>query len=51
MADGVRCAKERDEWAKEAFPAAYERLKVAAEEVDASPFIELVAEQGEDLGR
>ncbi|MDJ0460599.1 hypothetical protein [Streptomyces sp. H27-C3] len=59
MADGVRRAKERDEWMKTAFPAAQERLKAAAaalpDDTAAAPFVaalsELVAEQAGDLGR
>lgn len=59
MEDGVRRAKERDEWMKTAFPAAHERLKEAAAGLPdasaAAPFVaaltELVAAQAEDLGR
>jgi len=59
LEDGVRRAKEKDAWAKEAFPAAYERLlhAVMSGTIDesAGPFmaalVELVEAQGEDLGR
>jgi ribosomal protein L37AE/L43A len=59
MEEGVRRAKERDAWMKEAFPLAHERLKAAAAGLEgneaAAPFvaalIELVGRQGQDLGR
>lgn len=59
MEDGVRRAKEQSEWGQKAFPAAHKRLKAAAASVEGGeatgPFVaallELVAAQGEDLGR
>lgn len=59
MEEGVRRAKERDAWAKEAFPAAQERVLRAMRAhkftAEAEPFVralvELVQAQGEDLGR
>ena len=56
--DGVRRAKEQSEWGRKEFPAAQERVKAAAADVDAgtaAPFVaallELVDAQGADLGR
>lgn len=59
LEDGVRRAEERTEWTRREFPAAQERLirAVAERRLDESalPFVEalveLVEEQGEDLGR
>lgn len=55
--DDVRRAKERTAWMKEEFPLVRERLEAVARggPGDAGPFVaallELVAAQGEDLGR
>jgi hypothetical protein len=55
--DSVRRSKERTAWMKEEFPLVRKRMEAAANEgrPDAAPFIaallELVAAQGEDLGR
>lgn len=59
MEDGVRRAKEQDAWAREALPAAFDRLRRAAsavrDDAAAAPFaaalVALVAHQAEDLGR
>jgi hypothetical protein len=59
MEDGVRRAKEKDAWAREALPAAFDRLRRAAsavrEDAAAAPFaaalVSLVAQQAEDTGR
>jgi len=58
MADGARKVKEQDEWAREALPAAFDRIRQAAAaargDAAAAPFAEalvaLVAQQAEDLG-
>ncbi|MFI2632615.1 hypothetical protein ACH5A2_19785 [Streptomyces collinus] len=55
--DSVRRSKERTAWMKQEFPLVRERLEAAARggQGDAGPFVaallELVAAQGEDLGR
>jgi hypothetical protein len=54
MEEGVRRAKEKDEWAKQAFPAAVARFRAAAAEADgpfAAALRELVEQQAEDTGR
>lgn len=59
MEDGVRRAKEKDAWAEQAFPAAYERVLGAVMagkfSAEAEPFVralvELVEAQREDMGR
>lgn len=59
LEDGVRRAKEQDAWAREALPAAFDRLRHAAsavrEDAAAAPFaaalVALVAQQAEDTGR
>lgn len=59
LEDGVRRLKEEEAWAKEAFPAAHERVLRALManqfSPEAEPFVaalvELVEAQGEDLGR
>jgi hypothetical protein len=57
--DAIRRSKERTEWARKAFPAAFERVTKAglAQDFDdrAKPFVtallQLLSEQAEDLGR
>lgn len=57
--DSARQVKEQEAWAKEALPAAFDRLRKAAaaarDDAVAAPFAEalvaLVAQQAEDLGR
>lgn len=59
MEDSARRAKEQDAWAREALPAAFDRLRHAAatvrEDSAAAPFVAalvaLVAQQAEDTGR
>ncbi|MGQ5640899.1 MULTISPECIES: hypothetical protein [unclassified Streptomyces] len=59
LEDGVRRAKEQDAWAREALPAAFDRLRKAAaaarNDEAAAPFaaalVALVAQQAEDTGR
>lgn len=59
LEEGARRAKEQDAWAKEALPAAFDRLRKAAagvrEDMAAGPFVAalvaLVAQQAEDMGR